>query len=88
MLRAEFAVNKSDLVPLAGGAYAAVIRNVWILPHRGLASTTDRYLSVQPDGTLETRDVVGPWETAFLHGNRLVYSVDGLTWDILVNTDL
>ena len=66
-----------DLLPLGGfaGQYA-------VLWPRG----SDTVLSVQPDGTYETRpkDFIGPWETAMKVGDKLVYTIDDNVYVIAI----
>lgn len=35
------------------------------------------FLSVQPDGSLQTRTKAGPWETFTIQGPYFVYTTDG-----------
>lgn len=58
---ATASVKKSQLVEQSPGVYAVLLA-------QGL------YLSVQPDGTYQTRTAVGPWEQGTLHENKWTVS--------------
>lgn len=69
----------AQLIPVAGG-YAYQPPDVSGL-HRqdGSASQPGDVLSVQPDGSLQTRDksAIGAWETMSLAGALFLYATDG-----------
>lgn len=69
----------AQLIPVAGG-YAYQPEDVSGL-HRqdGTPSQLGDVLSVQPDGSLQTRahDQIGAWETLTLAGALFLYATDG-----------
>lgn len=69
------AVRKSDLISQGGNTYTAK----W-------PSNADTVLSIQPNGDWEVRPAgtAGAWERAELVGDKLVYSVGGHTYVVLV----
>lgn len=75
MNSALMAVRKEDLISQGDNKYAC-----W-WPHG-----SDTVLSVQGDGSYETRPntAIGPWETAELKENKLIFTVAGKTYVVIV----
>lgn len=70
MKASEIVVRRSDLRPLDDDPIHIVKRYV-------VTTKSGKYLSVQPDGTVETRTEVGAWETGTLYGDKLVFEQSG-----------
>lgn len=90
---ATFTVAKSDLVSQGGDMYAVRVAHESFLSHRSpngeyvptpLPASIERFLSMQPYGFPETREVIGPWEIGQLTGNKLVFLANGTYWTVLV----
>lgn len=66
MLATE-AISRADLIPHPFTANHYAVRYP--------SGSTKTILSIQPDGSAETRpiDAIGPWETCRIEGNRLVF---------------
>lgn len=62
------AFRTGDLIALGNGAYAVL----WPAnqPDNAAPKTV---LSVQPDGSYETRTEIGAWESALLKGDKLIF---------------
>ena len=73
---AEVIVKQSQLVAL-GGMDCAVALYAALPIHIG-DPKGPYYLSVQPDGSLETRSVVGAWETSTRADDVVVYDHSGV----------
>lgn len=92
MQSALLGVQENDLVPVDGAQFAARWKpDDPTIIHRdpsGAAATrpVDRptYLSIQPNGDYETREIIGAWETAERRANKLVYSVAGSTRVVII----
>lgn len=88
---ATFSVAESQIAPIANGKVAVVAPIDCDLPHRDVSgaytlrpAAPTCYLSMQPWGTLETREMIGPWEEATRKGNKLHFYSGGKYWTVLI----
>lgn len=75
---------RNSAVFLDGALPEQWMAGVLINSNTAIQNVDSTYLSVQPDGTQQTRTVVGPWEECTLNpsNNTVTYSGTGLSYVI------
>ena len=75
---------RNSVVFLDGAVPEQWINGTLVNGNTAIQNSDGSFLSIQPDGTQQTRPVIGPWESCSLsaNANTVIYAATGISYPL------